>query len=112
MKNEEWPKVGDEVIINIMDIEPDSRIAEFEGLEVKIIALTDKEGGKVVTFTHEIKGIGAAMFGDWIKRPPTPVDELTELIRVHRGGGFASVGDRRMAEAIISGEIEGVEYKP
>ena len=74
---EEWPKVGDEVLI--CDLEPDSRNIEFENEKVNVIAKTDDARGTVLTISHKWKGIGAVMFKkNHVKKPKTPEEELRD----------------------------------
>ena len=67
----ECPKVGAKFIV--IGSEGDSRIADFNNLEVEVIGLSiTKIHNQVITFAHKSRGIGCGVFnGSWIK-PLTP----------------------------------------
>lgn len=73
----ELPPVGSKFIVS--GLEGDSRIIDFEDLEVDTIGVSEtNHGNKVITFHHPLKGIGCGMFltsGPWLKPPDTRTDK-------------------------------------
>ena len=95
----EWPAVGDEVSFP-------------SGKGVLVVDKPDINGVIIVksTDSDSIDEYKKVSF-DAIKKPPTPEDKLESELRVFidvNAWGFC----RYLAKAIISGEIEGLEYKP
>lgn len=75
----EWPQVGDEVLI--CNIDPDSRVIDFNNEKVEVIAKTKNDRGMVLTLSHPSQGIGAIMLiSKHVKKPKTPEEELRDDI--------------------------------
>ena len=87
---DEWPKVGDKVLIS-----DDVQIHEsygFKGKTCKVIGICESEGKKVLTLEHESLGLVAFNMGEWIKKPKTPEQELRdELISDFREIGQSGI---------------------
>jgi hypothetical protein len=58
------------------EFEGGSRIDDFNGKEVKVIAVSDSLGKKVITFYHSTKGLGCGNFlKSWVHPiTPAPID--------------------------------------
>tara|TARA_R110000824_G_scaffold156804_1_gene330010 strand:+ start:156 stop:749 length:594 start_codon:yes stop_codon:yes gene_type:complete len=69
--NNELPAVG--MYFNCSDeVNYDTRIDDFKGKEVEVIAVSDFFGKKVITFYHSTKGLGCGNFlKSWV-HPITP----------------------------------------
>lgn len=66
------PKVGMKFLVNIIDI--NCRMKDFDGLEVKVIGISNEHRDTVITFYSETEGIGAGIyFKDWVSPLPTPI---------------------------------------
>lgn len=74
--NDEWPKVGDEVLIS--GLQNDSRCIDFEGESVTIASKSHINGVDVVTFYNTLHGYGALAVGDHFKKPKTPEQNLRD----------------------------------
>tara|TARA_R110000803_G_scaffold198048_1_gene261726 strand:- start:495 stop:1073 length:579 start_codon:yes stop_codon:yes gene_type:complete len=74
--NDELPAVG--MFFNIGDgINYESRIDDFKNTEVKVIAVSDLNERKVITFYHLTMGLGCGFFlKSWVHPTPAPI-ELT-----------------------------------
>ena len=73
--NNECPRLG--VKFKVVNLEGDSRINDFNGLEVTVIGLSISECGKqVITFEHETRGVGCGIFRKFWVKPLPPKQEL------------------------------------
>ncbi|AGR46566.1 hypothetical protein TW1_050 [Pseudoalteromonas phage TW1] len=104
-KSEEWPAVGDEVLIcknvNLLELH------RFNGKQCKVIGVCEHDNKKVLTLSHKSCGLAAMNMGEWIKKPPTPEQELDAKLYDF----FQCNSEKDLAEAIINGEIEGLTYE-
>lgn len=74
----EWPQVGDEVLID--SNKHLSELGNFNGEKCKVIGVCDHKGEKVLTLSHSSLGVTAIIMGEWIKKPPTPEEELAKAL--------------------------------
>ena len=119
MKNEEWPKVGDEVSYysgkdavsrDECNLETHCVIDTWESWdELKVIAFVNMHGVKTPvvqnTRTYEVSSIR----NDLIRG--NPVYELAEKIS-DACGDCATSCNTLTAKALINGKIKGLKYKP
>lgn len=82
---DEWPKVGDEVVIST-DKEHPLTFDQlgFANINLTVISKTKRKGGVILTLEYGALGVIAILQGEWIKKPKTPEeylrDELNECI--------------------------------
>lgn len=108
-RSKEWPAVGDEVLYDGSS----ERLKEIKGEMVKVIGKYSFDAVNYITVKHYDHGVFAMRLGSWIKKPPTPEEELrTKLISVMDNSNTAFAYADFISKAIINGEIEGLEYKP
>ncbi len=110
VKSEDWPKVGDEVLIS--GLEEDSRYYAFEGLKVEVVGVANYEGLEIITFWQPLRGLGAMVSGGWFKKPQTQVEVLAELIDESLCATVDMDEILKIAKVIIEGGVKGVTYKP
>ena len=57
------------------EFESDSRLVDFNGRKVKVIGISDLSDEKVITFSHETRGIGCGIFSKkWVRPLPAPIN--------------------------------------
>lgn len=85
-KCDEWPKVGDEVLV----FSSVRRLAEIKGKAVKVIGkCTHSDGDTILTVEHSSLGVFAAAKESCIK-PKTAKEELRDWMHERIGYGIAS----------------------
>ena len=101
-KCDEWPQVGDEVLI--CNIKPDSRVIDFNNEKVKVIAKTKDERGTVLTVSNPFQGIGAIMFiSKHVKKPKTPEEELRdEIVQTIHDDVYGGVYEKQYLEVFAN----------
>lgn len=72
--SEEWPQVGDEVLYDGSS----DRFESIKGEVSKVIAKYSFESSDYITIKHRNEGVFAMVVGSWIKKPPTPEEELRD----------------------------------
>jgi len=94
----EWPKVGDEVLTASKQ-------------KASVVAIDSNQ----VWIKYKDTSIGcgyATVAIATLSKPLTPEEELATSISNWRGQDKATIGDSKLAEAIINSEIKGLSYKP
>lgn len=80
-KCDEWPKVGDKVVISKDKEHPLTfDQAGFSGINLKVISKVERKGGIILTLEHNALGVIAMLHGGWIKKPKTPEEDLRDGI--------------------------------
>lgn len=98
----EWPQVGDEVLTAskqpavVLAINSSEAWVRYSKQNPEENALHSYSTVAIMTLT----------------KPLTPEEGLATLISNWRGQDKATIGDSKLAEAIINGEIKGLSYKP
>lgn len=109
-ESEEWPKVGDEVLID--SGEHLSKLENFNGEKCKVIGICDHKGEKVLTLSHGSLGVAALIMGDWIKKPPTPEEELSkELEEMFYSAMNESYDENQNCKYLVSGLMKMYDIK-
>ena len=75
------------------EFESDSRLVDFNGSKVKVIGISSFSDGKVITFSHETRGIGCGMFSkEWVKPPIELVDGAAYMFDSHKNNLLDAIG--------------------
>ena len=112
----EWPVVGDTVVINTDKEHPLTfDQVGFASVNLEVIAKTERKGGVILTLENNALGVIALLHGDWIKKPKTPEEELRDELSKklssltnnslsHEGSWIKSIAD-----AIMNNELNGFD---
>lgn len=105
-QGEEWPKIGDEVLV----CADSKRLIEIKGKKVKLIGkCTHSDGATILTVEHRGLGVFAVASGPWIKKPKSKEDLLIEELQAKLLDNNA-VDTWMLAANIVNGDIEGLSY--
>ena len=122
INNGEWPQVGDWVFLDLKLMGVKSKLNESE---CEVMGVCKDSIGRKVVVLERFGLIDCFVMGDWIKKPPTPLELLQKSIKskledvdiefkrkVDKSQSEIDFASEYFAKAIINGEINNLKYEP